>query len=60
MIAEVPEETAATTPDELPTVATEVVPLVHVPPDVLLVSIALPPVHAERVPPIAAGTALTV
>ncbi len=60
MITEVPAETAATIPDELPTVATEVVPLVHVPPEVVLPNVALPPTQADNVPEIAAGNALTV
>ena len=56
----VPAATAATVPVELPTVATEVAALIHVPPDVLLLNVALPPTQADNVPVIADGNALTV
>ena len=46
-------------PDEL-IVATPGVELVHVPPPVASVSVTVDPVHTEKVPAIAAGSAVTV
>ena len=50
-----PGETPVTTPEEL-IVAIEVEPDVHVPPDVLFVSVAVEPVHILEVPPEIAAT----
>ena len=49
-----------TTPDELPTVATEVFELDQVPPEVVDESVVVVPTHATAVPDIAAGKGLTV
>ncbi len=50
VIAEVPAATAPTTPEALPTVATEVFALVHVPPVVVLAKVDEPPTQANNVP----------
>ncbi len=50
---------AVTTPDDAPTVATDVFRLVHVPPGVLLSVVVLPP-HNTSEPVIALGVAFTV
>ena len=57
---EVPAATAATTPEALPIVATDVVPLLHVPPEVVLLNVVLPPTQADNTPVIAEGAELTV
>ncbi len=59
-IIEVPAETAATTPEELPIVATEAVALVQVPPEVVLVSVEPLPTHAANEPDMEAGKPFTV
>ena len=47
----VPAATPVTTPD-VPTVATNVLPLCHVPPDVASVNAVVDPIHTLSVPPI--------
>lgn len=55
----VPAEIAETTP-AVDIVATPVVLLVQIPPDVVFVSVSEAPAHANRDPPIAAGLGCTV
>lgn len=59
-ITAVPAATPVTTPVEMPTVATPVLPLVHMPPPVVLVSVVAPPTQARAVPLIEAGLPLIV
>jgi hypothetical protein len=54
-----PEAIPATIPAE-PTVATEVLLLLQVPPDVAVERATVPPEHTEDEPEIAEGSALTV
>jgi hypothetical protein len=56
----VPALIPLTTPVELPTVATAVLLLLHVPPPVAHESVVEPPAQALVVPVIAAGTEFTV
>jgi hypothetical protein len=56
----VPADTPPTTPLPIPTVATVVVLLVHVPPNVASLSVTVELTHSEGDPVIAAGLALTV
>jgi hypothetical protein len=56
----VPALNAVTTPELNPTIATEVLLLVHVPPVTLLVSVVEPVVHKDKVPLIAVGVGFTV
>lgn len=60
MIAEVPAETPDKIPVELVIVATTVLPLVHTPPVVLLVSVAVLPKQSREVPEMAPGSGLIV
>ena len=53
---EVPIEAPETTPVVDPMVATDVVPLVHVPPGVASDNDVVPPTHVENEPVIDAGT----
>jgi hypothetical protein len=55
----VPTATPVTTPAVL-IVAIEVLPLIHVPPDVASVKVLVPPTVVVVMPPIAAGAGLTV
>ena len=55
-----PEVTPVTIPDVEPMVATPVLLLVHVPPEVASVNVVVKPTHTFVVPPIAAGFGLTV
>jgi hypothetical protein len=55
-----PYATPVTVPVAEPTVATPVLLLNHVPPDVVLASVDVDPSHALNVPVIAAGLAFTV
>ena len=57
---DVPPATPVTIPDELPTVATVVVPLVHVPPPVTSFNVVVLPTHSENVPVIGLGNVFTV
>lgn len=57
---EVPAETPLIMPLVLPMRATEVLPLIQVPPMVMSVRVAVEPSHITGVPDIAAGTAFTV
>ena len=57
---EVPAETPLMMPLVLPMRATEVLPLIQVPPMVMSVSVAVEPSHITGVPDIAAGTGFTV
>ena len=50
MITVVPFATLVTTPDDEPIVATDVVPLLHVPPGVALLKVSVPPLHNVNVP----------
>lgn len=60
MIA-VPADTPVTTPEELPTVATAVLPLVQVPPDVASKSVEVEPMqYTAPVPVGVAGFGFTV
>ena len=54
-----PAATPVTIPVE-PTVATELLLLLHVPPEVALVRATVPPAQTEAEPEIADGSALTV
>jgi len=56
----VPAETAVTTPAPVPTVATVVVLLDHVPPVVVLTNVTVAPAHTGTDPVIATGELLTV
>ena len=62
MIAVVPAATPVTIPVEVPTVATEGFALLHTPPEVPSVKVAVAPTHSLAVPLIAdiAGNGLTV
>ena len=60
VITAVPTETPVAIPVDEPMVATDVLPLLQVPPLVASVKVVVAPTHAERVPEIAAGIALTV
>jgi hypothetical protein len=60
VIVAVPCAIPVTVPDELPTVAIEVLLLLQLPPVELLVSVVVEPVHKDAVPPIDAGAANTV
>jgi hypothetical protein len=55
-----PVEAPVTTPVEEPTVATEPLLLLHVPPDVAVLSDIEEPIHIEELPEIAAGRDITV
>lgn len=56
----VPAVVPDTMPLAEPTVATAVVPLIHVPPEVALESVVADPAHMLIVPVSGAGTAFTV
>ena len=55
-----PADTPVTTPVDGPTVASEVLLLLQVPPDVASVRVIVEPGHTAATPPIAAGVGLTV
>jgi hypothetical protein len=59
-MVEVPDDTPYTIPELVPTVATLVVLLLHMPPPVVLLSVVLLPTHTVDEPVIAAGSGLTV
>lgn len=50
MITVLPPDTDVTTPDDGPMVATPVLPLLHVPPAVALLSVVVLPLHRVSVP----------
>jgi len=56
----VPVATPVTIPDDVPTVANDVLLLVHVPPDGVLFSVVVKPTHTLGVPVIVVGVVLTV
>ena len=62
MIVDTPVATPVTTPLDEPIVATDVVPLLQVPPEVALPRVVVRPMHTFGVPVIAgnAGSAFTV
>jgi hypothetical protein len=60
VIIGLPAVTPVTTPFDEPTVANDVLPLLHAPPDVPSVSVVVELAQTVAVPPIAAGFALTV
>ena len=60
VIAVVPADMPATTPDDASTVPTPVIDELHVPPVLLLVRAVVEPAHTLRVPVIADGNELTV
>ena len=60
MIVAKPDATAVTTPVVAFTVAIDVLPLLHVPPETAWLSVDVKPTHALRVPVIAAGVASIV
>jgi hypothetical protein len=60
VIIDVPEATPVTIPVDEPTVATPVVPLVHVPPEGVELSVVVSVAHTEAVPVILVGTGFTV
>lgn len=60
MITEFPADTPVTTPVVLPTVATPVVPLVHVPVVGVELSVVVSPVQTDNVPVIDVGIGFTV
>lgn len=55
----VPADAPVTTPDEEPTVAIPVLPLVHVPPDGELLYVVVEPIHTDVVPEIDPGLLFT-
>jgi hypothetical protein len=57
---ELPEDTAVAMPDDEPIVATEVVPLTHVPPAGVLVSVAELPSQIDKDPDMVEGNGFTV
>lgn len=59
-MAAFPARMPDTTPVLAPTVAIDVLPLVHVPPVVALLSVVFVPSHISNVPVIAAGSGFTV
>lgn len=59
-MTDVPAETPVAMPVLLPIVATEVVPLDHVPPGVTSASVVVSPWQTAKVPVIAAGRGFTV
>ena len=59
-MAALPEATPFTIPVDGSTVATEVVLLVHVPPETVLLSVVAEPIQTEAVPVIVDGSAFTV
>lgn len=60
VITDVPVATPVTTPEEEPTVAIPVLPLVHVPPDEVLLNVVVDPTHTFVVPVMVAGNGFTV
>jgi hypothetical protein len=56
----VPAVTPETIPDIAPTVATDVVPLLHTPPEVASDKLVVAPEHTLLAPEIAAGNGFTV
>lgn len=60
MITAVPALLPVTTPELEPTVATPVLPLVHVPPDGVELNVVVEPVHTVAVPVIEVGAVFTV
>ena len=56
----IPEVTPVTVPEVEPMVATPVLLLVQLPPEVASVNVVVKPTHTFVVPPIAAGFGLTV
>ena len=60
MIVHTPALTPVTTPDAVPTLAIEILLLLHVPPPEVLVKVDVAPTQTTGVPPIAAGVGLTV
>jgi hypothetical protein len=56
----VPVAIAFSTPVDDPIDATDVLPLLHVPPEVASVNVRLPPVHSVEAPDIDTGIAFTV
>ena len=60
VITDVPTATLAIVPDEEPIVATDVVPLLHVPPPVASASVDVAGRHIRVVPVIDAGKEFTV
>jgi hypothetical protein len=56
-MSEVPGETPVTTPVAEPIVATAVLPLIHVPPAVVSLSVTVVPAQRKDVPKIAEGGA---
>jgi hypothetical protein len=60
VMMDVPARPPVTTPVVPSIVATSVLPLVHVPPDDVLESVVVLPLHASVVPVIEAGVGLTV
>lgn len=59
-MVDVPALTPVAMPLVEPIVATPVLPLLHVPPGTLLLSVVVAPWHTEVVPPMAEGAAFTV
>ncbi len=60
VIVDVPVDMAVSMPVEEPIVATEVVPLLHVPPGVMLLNVTTPPVQIVPDPSIDVGEGITV
>lgn len=60
MIVDVPADMPLTMPLDDPTVAAEVVPLVHVPPASVFANVVVVPTHTDIVPVSGAGTGFTV
>jgi hypothetical protein len=60
LITVFPGKNALTSPVPEPIVAIEVLPLLHVPPLVALVSVVVDPAHIANDPPITAGIGNTV
>ena len=59
-MVDVPDDTPVTTPVEEPTVATLVLPLVHVPPLVISLKVVVNPAQTTAVPVTDDGNGLTV
>ena len=59
-MVEVPAATVVTSPDEAFTVATEVEPLVQLPPALASLNVCVPPIQELNVPVIVDGIAFTV
>jgi hypothetical protein len=60
VIVAVPPATAVTIPDDVPTVATPVLLLLHIPPETLLLNVVVKVWHTDATPEIVPGTGVTL